>query len=65
MLFLQVCTFFCYLNGFLARGSSTKGSVINGANSFSYIALQGTTKDPLPQVKFGKILNLRLFGVCF
>ena len=30
-----------------------------------YIALQGTTKDPLPQVKLGETLNLQLFGVCF
>ena len=30
-----------------------------------YIALQGTTKEPLPQVKLGKALNLRVFGMCF
>ena len=30
-----------------------------------YIALQGTTKDPLPQVKLGETLNLLFFGVCF
>ena len=28
-----------------------------------YIALQGTTKEPLPQVKLGETLNLR-FLVC-
>ena len=31
----------------------------------TYIALQGTTNEPLPQVKLGKTLNLQLFGVCF
>ena len=30
-----------------------------------YSALQGTTKEHLPQVKLGETLNLRLFGVCF
>jgi hypothetical protein len=30
-----------------------------------YIALQQTRQDSLPQVKLGKTLNLRLFGVCF
>ena len=30
-----------------------------------YIALQGSTKEPLLQVKLGQTLNLRLFGVCF
>ena len=29
------------------------------------IALQGTTQESLPQVKFGQKINLRLFGVCF
>ena len=30
----------------------------------SYISLQGTIKEPFPQVKLGKTLNSRLFGVC-
>ena len=30
-----------------------------------YIALQQTRQDSLPQMKVGKTLNLRLFGVCF
>ena len=30
-----------------------------------YIALQGTRKEPLPQVKLGETLNLRFFGVYF
>ena len=33
--------------------------------STMYIALQGTTKEPLPHVKLGQTLNLRFFGVCF
>ena len=30
-----------------------------------YIALQGTRQESLQQVKLGKTLNVRLFGVCF
>ena len=40
-----------------------KQTAPDGANR--YIALQGTTQESLPQVKLGKTLNLRLFGVRF
>ena len=39
------------------------GSVIN--RPWGYIALQGTTKEALPQVKLGKTLNLRLLVCVF
>ena len=31
----------------------------------AYIALQQNRQDSLPEVKLGKTLSLRLFGVCF
>ena len=33
--------------------------------AYRYIALQGTRQESVPQVKLGKTLNLRVFGVCF
>ena len=41
-----------------------KGLISSKVSSW-FIALQVTSQDSLPQVKLGKTLNLRLFGVCF
>ena len=48
--------------------SHSSEEIFQGAYSlchFALIALQGTTKEPLPQVKLGQTLSFRLFGVCF
>ena len=44
--------------------SSTVTAILLYNTFFIYIALQGTTKVPLPHIKVGETLNLRLFGVC-